>query len=143
MLAGLHTGVNIYQFLFVPAVLLPLNSHWGWTLLPLIALNNSYWSLIHESIHDLFNSNRAVNRFFGRAMSIMFGSPFQIVRLSHLLHHKRNRTPKEATEVYDPARASIGAVAFAYYFQILGGLYLGELLSPVLFFLPRRVIEKF
>jgi hypothetical protein len=45
----------------------------------------SYWSLIHEAIHDLFHPERRVNAFFGRALSILFGSPFQILRLSHLL----------------------------------------------------------
>jgi fatty acid desaturase len=143
VLAGFHAGVNVYQFLIVPAVLLPLDARWAWTLLPLVFLNNSYWSLIHESIHDLFHPSRSINKFFGRAMSILFGSPLQIVRLSHLLHHKLNRTPKEATEVYDPRATSIRAAARGYYFQILGGLYLGELLSPLLFFLPRGLIEKF
>jgi fatty acid desaturase len=143
MLTGFHASVNLYQFLILPAALLPLSLRWGWTLLPLVFLNNSYWSLIHESIHDLFNANRRTNILCGRAMAVMFGSPFQIVRLSHLLHHKLNRTPKEATETYDRDHASVLAVEFGYYFQILGGLYLVELLSPLVFFLPRGIVEKF
>src|ERR1051325_7598308 len=102
-----------------PAILLPLEPAWTWTLIPLAFLNNSYWSLIHECIHDLFNRDRRTNLLFGRTMSILFGSPFQIVRLTHLLHHKLNRTAQEATEVYDPERTSVASVAFGYYFQIL------------------------
>lgn len=142
-LAALHSTVNLYQFLILPAVLLPLGAEWGWTLLPLALLNNSYWSLIHESIHDLFSPNRRRNMLFGRGMSVLFGSPFQIVRLSHLLHHKLNRTPREATEVYERGSPSVAAIAFGYYFQILGGLYLVEILSPMLFFLPRAIIDRF
>jgi fatty acid desaturase len=142
-LAGCHTAVNLYQFFILPLWLLPLNLKWAWTLVPLALLNNPFWSLLHEAIHDLFHPNRRVNMFFGRVMSVMFGSPFQILRLSHLLHHKLNRTPKEATETYEPGKSSIFAVAFGYYFQILGGLYLVEFLSPLLFFLPRSWVKTF
>jgi fatty acid desaturase len=141
-LAGCHTVVNVYQFIILPLWLLPLNSIWAWTLVPLAFLNNPYWSLIHEAIHDLFHPRRRVNRLFGRALSVMFGSPFQILRLSHLLHHKLNRTLLEATEVYERGKSPLFMAEFGYYFQILGGLYLVEILSPLLFFLPRRWLEK-
>jgi fatty acid desaturase len=143
ILATLHTIANLYQFLILPVALLPLSPQWAWTLVPLALLNNAYWSLIHEAIHDLFNADRRTNLLFGRGMSVLFGSPFQIVRLSHLLHHKLNRTPREATEVYERGSPSVAAIAFGYYFQILGGLYLVEFLSSVLFFLPRAFIDRF
>jgi fatty acid desaturase len=143
MLAGYHTGVNVYQFIILPLWLLPLNFTWAWTLVPLAFLNNSYWSLIHEAIHDLFHPRRRVNMLFGRGLSIMFGSPFQILRLSHLLHHKLNRTPLEATEIYEGGKSSLVMAACGYYFQILGGLYLVEILSPLFFFLPRAWLRKF
>ena len=142
-LAVVHFAVNAYQFLIVPVWLLPLEAAWAWTLLPLAFLHNSYWSLIHEAIHDLFHPAPRFNMLFGRVAGVLFGAPFRILRLSHLLHHKLNRTPMEATELFDPAKSSRRRAALGYYFQILGGLYLVEFLSSVLFFLPRSWIQGF
>jgi fatty acid desaturase len=141
-LAGAYTAVNIYQFFVLPLWLLPLDYGWAWTLVPLAFLNNPYWSLIHEAIHDLFHPARRTNMLFGRALSVMFGSPFRILRLSHLLHHQLNRSPMEATELYERGKRSIALATFAYYFQILGGLYLVEFLSPLLFYLPCGLIRR-
>jgi fatty acid desaturase len=141
-LAICHAAINLYQFFILPWWLLPSDHRWAWTLLPLAVLSNPFWSLIHEAIHDLFHSNRKVNATFGRALSVMFGSPFRILRLSHLLHHKLNRTPIEATELYDKENSSLLVAASGYYFQILGGLYLVELVSPLLFFFPRLWVRK-
>ena len=142
-LALLYVCLHVYLFLVLPLWLLPHDVRWGWTVLPLALLHNPFWSLIHEAIHDLFHPRRRINLFFGRALSVLFGSPFRILRLSHLLHHKLNRTPLEGTEFYDRGRKSFASSAFGYYFQIFGGLYLVELLSPLLFFLPRRLVKKF
>jgi fatty acid desaturase len=142
-LAVLYAALNLGQFFLVPLFLLARDSRWGWVLVPIALLNNPYWSLLHECIHDLFYPGTRVNTLFGRALSVMFGSPFRILRLSHLLHHKLNRTPIEGTEFYERGKVSIFSAAVGYYFQILGGLYLVELLSPVLFFLPRVRLRKF
>ena len=142
-LAVCYTAIHLYQFFVLPMWLLPLDGRWAWTLLALAVLNNPFWSLIHEAIHDLLHPKRQTNLVLGRALSIMFGSPFRILRLSHLLHHKLNRTPIEATELYDKENTSVLVAAFGYYFQILGGLYLVEFLSPLLFFLPRSSLRRF
>ena len=81
--------------------------------------------------------------FIGRSLAILFGSPYRILRLSHLLHHKLNRMPVEGTEFYDRDKGSKAAAAPGYYFQILLGLYLVEVISPLYFFLPRRWLERF
>lgn len=137
-LALLYVAVNVFQFVFLPLRLLPMDLAWAWTLLPLAFLTNPYWSLIHEAIHEMFHPNRSVNMFFGRLLAILFGAPFRILRLSHLLHHKLNRLPVEGTEYYDRSTSSKARAAPGYYFQILLGLYLVEVLSPVYFLLPRR-----
>ncbi|HZA54455.1 MAG TPA: fatty acid desaturase [Candidatus Udaeobacter sp.] len=136
-----YTAIHLYQFFVLPLFLLPIDVRCAWTLVPLALLNNPFWSLIHEAIHDLFDPRRKFNLIFGRLLSIMFGSPFRILRLSHLLHHKLNRTPLEATEVYERGGRSVFVVACGYYFQILGGLYVAEFLSTLPFFLPRRWIR--
>lgn len=136
-LAGVQLTVNFYQFFILPLWLLPNGAAWVWTLLPLAFLNNPYWSLIHEAIHDLFHPDRKINAFFARFMAIFFGAPFRILRMSHLLHHKLNRLPAEGTEFYDKTKKTKSGAAPGYYFQILLGLYLVEVLSPLYFFLPR------
>lgn len=142
-LAVLYVAVNVFQFVFLPLRLLPVDLAWAWTLFPLAFLTNPYWSLIHEAIHEMFHSNRSVNMFFGRLLAILFGAPFRILRLSHLVHHKLNRLPVEGTEYYDRSTSSKARAAPGYYFQILLGLYLVEILSPVYFLLPRRCLLWF
>jgi len=143
LLALFYLLVNLYQFVILPWWLLPAASCWGLSLLPLALLSNPFWSLLHEAIHDLLHSHRRVNAFIGRALAVLFGSPFRILRLSHLLHHKLNRLPVEGTEYYDRSKSSKAAAAPGYFFQILLGLYLVEVVSPLLFFLPRLWLQRF
>jgi fatty acid desaturase len=141
-LAGLQILANLYQFFFLPLVLLPSSHWWALSLLPLAALNNPFWSLLHEAIHDLFHPSRRFNRLAGRALAVFFGSPFLILRLSHLLHHKLNRSAVEATELYAPEKISRARASLGYFAHILGGLYLLELASPLLFFLPKTILRR-
>lgn len=141
LLVSFYVLLQLFQFVMLPLWLLPIDSRWGLSLIPLALLTNSYWSLIHEAIHDLLHPNRAVNAGVGRLLSVMFGSPFRIVRPSHLLHHKLNRAPIEGTECYEPGKKSFLAAATGYYCQILFGLYFVELMSPLLFFLPRPLVR--
>jgi fatty acid desaturase len=141
LLAAFYVLVNVFQFVFLPTWLLPNDIRWGFALLPLALLTNPFWSLIHEAIHDLLHPNRRLNGMIGRLLSVMFGSPFRILRSSHLLHHKLNRAPIEGTEYYERGNTPVVFAALGYYWQIFGGLYLVELLSPLLFFLPRSWLE--
>jgi fatty acid desaturase len=143
LLAVVHISANIFQFMVLPLWLLPANGLWGWLLLPLALMSNPFWSLIHEAIHDLFNANRSVNGLVGRLLAILFGAPFRVLRLSHLLHHKLNRMPVEGTEYYDRGTGSKAAAAPGYFFHILLGLYLVEVVSSAYFLLPRSWLEKF
>jgi fatty acid desaturase len=142
-LAFFYVAANVFQFLVLPLWFLPADLRWGWLLLPLAFLNNPFWSLIHEAIHDLFHAAPRANWWFGRVAAILFGAPFRVLRLSHLLHHKLNRTPMEATEVFDAATCSRLKASGGYFFQILGGLYLLEFLSSFLFLLPRAWLRAF
>jgi fatty acid desaturase len=141
-LAAMHLLLSIYLFFLLPLFLLPLSPRWSLTILPVVLFSNPFWSLIHEAIHDMFHASARINRGVGRALSIFFGSPFRVLRLSHLLHHKLNRTPMEATELFDPERTSRLRASPGYYFYILGGLYLYEVFSPLPFFLPRKIVGK-
>ena len=143
LLALFYVAVSVFQFLVLPYWLLPADLRWAWTLLALALLTNPFWSLIHEAIHDLFHAHRLVNGFAGRLLAVLFGSPFRILRLSHLLHHKLNRLPVEGTEYYDRSTGTKAAAAPGYFFQIFCGLYLVEVVSPIYFFLPRAWLQGF
>jgi fatty acid desaturase len=141
-LAAFYVVVNVFQFVLLPAWLLPKDIRWGFMVLPLALLTNPFWSVIHEAIHDLLHPNRWINTMIGRLLSVMFGSPFRILKSSHLLHHKLNRVPVEGTEYYERGKTPRILAAAGYYFQIFGGLYLVELVSPLILFLPRVLIEQ-
>ncbi|HEX9443510.1 MAG TPA: fatty acid desaturase, partial [Candidatus Binatia bacterium] len=142
-LAAAHVLVNVGQFFILPVYGLPRSLWWALILLPFAALNNSFWALIHESIHDLLDPSRRVNTAAGRLLAVLFGSPFRLLRLTHLSHHKFNRSLKErGTEVYDPEKTSRWKAGLRHFGQILGGLYLSEVLTPLLFFLPRSLFQR-
>jgi fatty acid desaturase len=142
-LAAIHVSVNIFQLFILPVYFLPRSMWWSVLMIPIAALNNPIWALIHEAIHDLLHSSRRMNIAVGRLLSIFFGAPFHVLRLTHLSHHKFNRSPLEkGTEIYDPEKVSRVKAAFAYFFYILCGLYLLEVSSTLFFFLPRRFFHK-
>ncbi len=142
-LAALHLFLNLFQFFLLPLYLLPRNLRWGLLLIPIAAMNNPFWALIHEAIHDLLNVSQRANGAVGRVLSIFFGSPFHVLRLTHLSHHKFNRSPLEkGTEIYDPDQVSRAIASFKYYFYILCGLYLMEVGSTMIFFLPAKVFGR-
>ena len=143
LLACCYIAVNVFQFIILPSLLLPMNNNWGWLLAPLALLTNPFWSLIHEAIHDLFHANKSINAFCGRLLAPLFGSPFRILRLSHLLHHKLNRMPVEGTEYFDREKGTKTAAAPGYFFQIFIGLYLVEVVSPLYFLLPKHWLQMF
>ncbi|MGE5219519.1 MAG: fatty acid desaturase [Chloroflexota bacterium] len=150
-LAAMHLCLNLFQLVILPLYLLPRSLWWGVSIVPIAAMNNPFWALIHEAIHDLLSADARANAALGRALAICFGSPFQILRLTHLSHHKFNRSPLEkGTEIYNPAEISKFTAAVKYFFYILCGLYLLEVVSPLAFYVPlplfrkmrRRVIER-
>ena len=138
-LAAIQFFANVLQFFILPHYLLQKSMHWSLVVIPLAVLNNPFWALIHEAIHDLFNSSSRTNVAAGRLLSLFFGSPFHVLRLTHLSHHKFNRSPLEkGTEVYDPTRSSKLRANFVYFFYIFCGLYLLEVFSTLIFFLPTK-----
>ena len=126
-------AANGLMFLVVP-LLLPVSAAWGWLLLIPTVLTTPLWSMIHEAVHSSLHPDRRWNDRLGRVLAGVFGSPFQILRLGHLMHHRYNRSPLNRIEVA-PRRP--GPVEKAgYYGRLFGGLYLGELAVAPLAILP-------
>lgn len=103
-------------------------------------LSYPFWIIIHEAIHSTLFSNLTLNNFFGRILCIYFGAPFRIFQGGHLMHHGYNRTEEEIIDYYDPEKSHKLIAYFKYYFWILGGLYIFEFLSNLIFFIPKKVM---
>jgi fatty acid desaturase len=140
-LALAFSALQGMALLIIPLLLLPVSPAWGWLLLLPVLLANSWWAFIHEALHGVMFRSKTGNRFAGRIHAILFGSPFDLLRWGHLLHHAHSRTPRERSEVYTPGRDRQVLFACGYYFRLLGGLYLMEVLGGLLFLLPRRLVE--
>jgi fatty acid desaturase len=66
------------------------------------AANNTLFCLLHECVHGTFHPSRAWNDGAGRLLAAFFPTSFTIQRVSHLGHHRRNRTDLELYDYYLP-----------------------------------------
>ncbi|MBV8260762.1 MAG: fatty acid desaturase [Paraburkholderia sp.] len=108
------------------------------TLAPVVLATPIHWGLVHEGIHGQLASDRRVNEWLARALAIGLAMPFDAVRFGHLMHHRFTREPFDRPDVHD-APGSRWRRRAAYYARLMGGLYLAELLLPLMAFLPVRV----
>lgn len=93
------------------------------------------WVLIHEAIHSMLSPDRRANHVLGRLLGILHGSPFAVLRIVHLLHHKYNRV-EDYAEAYDPARTTWLRAAIHHYYTVLAGRYWSEVLACFIVWLP-------
>lgn len=140
-LAGLVVALCLGK-LFAMPVLLAAQPLWMVAIILVLApVNTPFWSLIHEAVHRHFHSDRKVNEFAGRGLSVLFGAGFGILRFGHLMHHQYNRDWE--SEIYDPETGQKWRAALNHYFKLLGGLYLIELVTSfALALAPRGLSEK-
>jgi fatty acid desaturase len=145
-----HLTLNVFVLFVFPLLLLPHPGAAVWIVVAIAVTSNSLFSVFHEAIHrSLAPTTRlpviglSMNDFLGRVLGICFGSPFDFVGTAHVTHHSVNRTDDEHVEVYDSAMPADRRRSFVigYYFFLLGGLYKAELIVPMLFCLPRRIVQ--
>ncbi len=141
-LVAVMTGVHLFALLALPAWLLPLDAAWGWLLMVPVLLTTTGWALLHEAIHGTLTGRKRPDHLFGRLQAVLFGSPFELLRWGHLLHHGYNRTARERSEVYEPGADRRMPFTLAYYFRLLGGLYVYEVLAGLLLLLPRSMVRR-
>jgi fatty acid desaturase len=149
-ICGAHLLLNAFALFGFPLVLLPDP---GVAILIVVAISctsNGLFSVLHEAIHrSLAPVTRlpliglSTNDLLGRVAGVAFGSPFDFVGTAHVTHHSVNRTHEEHVEIYDASLPAAGRRAFVkgYYFFLLGGLYTAEVILPMLFCLPRRLVQ--
>ena len=105
-------------------------------------LNNTIFSLLHESVHGKFHPRRAVNAWCGRMAAGFFPTSLTMQRAFHLGHHRRNRTEVERFDYIQPGENRF--LKYLQWYSILTGLYwvsvpvgcLAYLLAPWVFRLP-------
>lgn len=111
---------------------------WGLLLLPLALTTPTQWAAIHEAIHGGLASGRA-SRLLGRALAIIHGAPFDLLRVGHLIHHRiyaADSAPPPVPDFPAPLRSLF------FYARILGGVYLAEVASGLLMLLPRSLLNQ-
>jgi fatty acid desaturase len=118
-----------------------------WTVLAGAAVafsfaNNTVFSLLHECVHGTFHPITRVNERAGVLFAAFFPTAFAIQRVSHLGHHRRNRTDLELYDYYLPHQSRwlktywIYCLLTGFYWSIIpvaGFLYL---ICPTLFRSP-------
>jgi len=65
-------------------------------------MNNTIFSLLHESTHGVLFTNRTWNNWGGRILAAFFPTSFTLQQAFHLGHHRRNRTDEEIFDQYYP-----------------------------------------
>ncbi|GAB4586335.1 hypothetical protein Ntsu_41670 [Nocardia sp. IFM 10818] len=140
-LAAAASAGGLFQLFALPLILLPRSVSWGWLLVPLVLSTTPFWSVVHESVHGTLTARRGLNDHCGRALAVLYGSPFALLKTGHLLHHRFSRT-RERTEIYDPATSSWVRTAPGYYLRLLGGLYLLEVSALLLAAFPAAALRR-
>lgn len=84
-------------------------------------VGNTIFSLMHEAVHGMFHPNQRVNEAAGNLAAAFFPTIFVVQRLSHLTHHKNNRSDVERFDYYQPGDNHVLKVA--QWYSILTGLY--------------------
>lgn len=128
------------------------NFLFGLLLLPSLVLTNTTWALIHEGIHSNFNSDTKKNNIYSRFLAILIHSNFEVLKFGHLMHHRYNRTDYDLTEGCNTKSKQQSLLNYkfylllqnlGYYFHITIGLYLAELIGPLLMLIPINIITKY
>jgi fatty acid desaturase len=141
-LLAVMASCTVVALLILPWGLLPRDPRWGWLLVPIALLTNFFWALHHEAIHGGFHPDRERNLLAGRAMAILLGSSFHVLRFGHLMHHQYNRNPIDRPDAYDPATTSRWKARLGFLGTLLFGLYLAEVLAPIACCLPRVIVGR-
>lgn len=99
-------------------------------------VNNTIFSLLHEAVHGIMNSNRRRNEVFGVIAGAFFPTSFTLQQYFHLGHHCRNRTDAEMFDLYYPTD-NLWVKRFVIYAMPAGIYWFSAASANILFlFLP-------
>lgn len=115
------------------------SSHWLFFSLAVLGfglVNNTNFSLLHEAVHGILNSNRRRNEMLGIFAGAFFPTSFTLQQYFHLGHHCRNRTDAEMFDLYYPTD-NLWIKRFVIYAMPAGIYWFSAAAANILFlFLP-------
>jgi fatty acid desaturase len=89
------------------------------------------FTLLHEFCHGNAHRDPRLNYAIGWIAATLFGTAPTFLRVQHWGHHRRNRSEAERAEFIHEGEGRWSKTA-AYYAAILGGLWLGCAVAPLL-----------
>ncbi|WP_374654854.1 fatty acid desaturase [Dongia sp.] len=137
-----HAGGSLVAAFVLPFLVRFGSPLWLWPLLPLGLIANGYWATLHEAVHGQLFPAAEENRRAGRTLAILWGSSFRLLRFGHLMHHRFNRHKLDRPDSFDPATTGPAMARLRFFAEALGGLYVIEVLTPLLYLLPRRQVAR-
>lgn len=141
-LFAFYAGSSLAAYFVLPLLVRVSGPAWLWVLLPLTLIANGYWATLHEAIHGQLITGAEANRRAGRVLAILWGSSFRLLRFGHLMHHRFNRHKLDRPDSYDPAVTGAGLARLRFFGEIFCGLYVIEVLTPILYLLPRVLVGR-
>ncbi|MBI2256573.1 MAG: fatty acid desaturase [Proteobacteria bacterium] len=141
-LFAFYAGSSLAAFFILPFAVRLGGPIWLWALLPLTLIANGYWATLHEAIHGQLVLGAEANRRAGRILAILWGSSFRLLRFGHLMHHRFNRHKLDRPDSYDPATTGAGIAHLRFFAEALGGLYIIEVLTPLVYLLPKALVRR-
>jgi fatty acid desaturase len=88
------------------------------------------FTMLHEFCHRNAHRNPGLNYLIGWVTSTMFGTAPTMLQVQHWGHHRRNRTEAERGEFIHEGESAL-LKTLGYYAAVLGGIWLGCLLFPL------------
>ncbi len=141
-LLAFYVGSSLIAYFALPILVRTVGTACLWALLPLTLIANGYWATLHEAIHGQLLVSADINRRAGRVLAILWGSSFRLLRFGHLTHHRFNRHKLDRPDTYDPTITSRGIARLRFFAEIFGGLYAIEVITPLAYLLPRRLVGR-
>jgi fatty acid desaturase len=89
------------------------------------------FTMLHEFCHRNAHASPRLNYAIGWVTSTIFGTVPTFLQLQHWNHHRRNRTAAERGEFIHEGEGALSKT-LQYYFAILGGIWLGCAIFPII-----------
>ncbi|RHX87440.1 fatty acid desaturase family protein [Leptospira stimsonii] len=118
--------IGLFRFPWIIWILLFFSKIFSYTL----------WALIHECVHGNFSNSRNESHLAGRILCILFGTPYQVAKTAHLMHHKFNRQEGERIEFIEKNGVPVLIQKFFYYLKLFQGTYFLEVFGGFFLSLP-------
>ena len=100
------------------------------------------FTMLHEYCHRNAHRDRRFNYLIGWIASTLFGTAPTLLRVQHWGHHRRNRAPAERAEFIHEGEGAF-AKTVQYYAAILGGIWLGCAVTPLVApLVPYRMVQR-